>query len=78
MARGPVAMVEAPRGGDGFAWHAVKMVLVLAPLLLMASKAANGGMPAPRMPREVLAMVVTMEIFAWQQWLVVELLAQHL
>jgi len=36
MARGPVAMVEAPRGGDGFAWHAVKMVLVLAPLLFIA------------------------------------------
>jgi len=77
MARGPVAMVEAPRGGDGFAWHAVKMVLVLAPLLFM-TWAVNRGMPAPRMPREVLAMAVTMEIFAWKQWLVVELLAQHL
>jgi len=57
-ARGSVAMVEGPR----IAWHAVRMVLVLAPLLLMAS-AANGGM-APRMLREVLAMVATMEVVA--------------
>ncbi len=70
MARGPVAMIEGLRSGDGangFAWHAVRMVPVLEPLLLMAP-AANGSMLAPRMPREVLARAVTMEVVAWQQW----------
>jgi len=69
MARGPVAMVEGPRSGggaNGFALHAVRMLLVLAPFLLMALAVSRGM--APRMPREVLAMVVTMEVVAWQQW----------